>query len=828
MIRRAVALASLLLACAPAAAAAQAELNVIPHGQQEPGAAWASAPGMLPPTAQALMYDRLTPLGRNVGDAVLRPSADGAGYFKSAKLLAPDDPSLITDETVSSGALSARIRRDAYGVPHIYSATDDGVIFGAGYVIAADRNLLIDQARDNGIAAAIGIPGVSAIDLVRGLYTYKPTAAVRAEVTRRQEAALKAAGPEGRQVLRDIDTFLAGINLWYGRNRPDARPVDRTDIYATNAIKAQYLGEGGGAEVANALLLDAARDRFGRRRGNAVYEDLRGRNDPETPTTGAVRARWEKQVPAGRARGLVRLEQGSFRSQAPELPGAAATSAAGGSRPQASHALLLSGERSASGAPLFAGGPQISYNYPGLTLEMGLYGPSIRTRGATSIAFPGYMLIGRGTNFAWTLTSAEGDIVDTYAERLCGGSLTRYRYKGRCRRMETVDAGTIEKGGERVAVSFRRTVHGPVTGYARVAGSRRVVALALKRSSYGRETVDQIFFQRLTFGRVRSAADFISASRTTPQTFNAFYASDREIAFSTTGLLPLHRRGVSHDLPVDGRGSNEWRGFLAGARHPQAVNPPDGMLINWNNKPAPGFPASDSRFGQEGPITRDRLLLRELARRPKHTLASLLGAENAASTGDPRTFLWPTVSAVLGAAEPPSPLAAAMAQVLDRWAANDGGWIDADLDGNVDGAGQAVIVAVWDELADAALCGRLGKRVCGLLERLNRRFDEPPGRNEYAGWHNYMDKDLRALLDRPVAGRYRVRYCGNGNVAACARSLWRALESAGRAEAARQGTGDPARWRLPTKTIAFTPLPLVDIQYTNRPSGIHQVMQFAP
>src|SRR5215217_4663195 len=184
MFRRAVVLASLVLAGLPASAAAGTELNVIPHGQQELGASWASRPGMLPANAQALMYDRLTPLGRNVTDAVLTPSADGTGYYKSAKLLAADDPSLITDDTITAQAggrtLTARIRRDAYGVPHIYSATDDGVIFGAGYATAEDRYLLIQQGRDNGIAAAIGIPGVSAIDLVTKLYTYEPTAAVRA------------------------------------------------------------------------------------------------------------------------------------------------------------------------------------------------------------------------------------------------------------------------------------------------------------------------------------------------------------------------------------------------------------------------------------------------------------------------------------------------------------------------------------------------------------------------------------------------------------------------------------------------------------------------
>ncbi len=827
MIRSAIALTALLLAWMPATASAATELNVLPHGQHEPGVAWAAASGMLPANAQALMYDRLTPLGRNITDAVLQPSADGSGYFKSARLLAVDDPSLITDETVSANGLTARIRRDAYGVAHVYSDTDDGVLFGAGYVIAADRYLLLELTRDNGMAAAIEIPGVSAITLARELYTYTPTAAVRAEVERRQTAALRRAGPEGRQVLRDIDTYLAGINLWYSRNQPSLQPLDRADIYATNAIKAQYLGEGGGDEIPGALLLDAARDRFGARRGNRVYADLRGRNDPETPTTGALPAPWETRVPVGRARGLVRLDEGTFRSSAPKLPGQAAAATAL-PRPEASNVLLVDGDRSATGAPLFAGGPQISYNYPGLTLEMGLYGPSIRVRGATSAPFPGYMLIGRGENFAWTLTSPEVDIVDTYAERLCGGSRTRYVYKGKCRGMRTIRAGTIEKGGESVNVTFRRTVHGPVVGYARAAGSGRTVALSRKRSTYGRETVDQIFFRRLTFGRVKSAADFIAAGKRTPQTFNAFYASDSEIAFYTTGRLPRHRRGVNNDLPVDGRGRYEWRGFLAGSRHPQSVNPPTGLLVNWNNKPAPEFPASDSRFGQEGPVTRVRLLLRELARRPKHTLASVLAAENAGATGDPRTFLWPTVSAVLARGQTPSPLAASMRAVLDGWAAGDGGWIDADLDGNVDAPGQAVIDAVWTELANAAMCGRLGMKLCDLLAVLNPRYDQPPGSNQYGGWHQYMDKDLRALLGHSVAGRYRVRYCGNGSVSACAQALWGALDRAGAAEAARQGTSDPAQWRLATRKIAFTPLPLVDIQYTNRPSGIHQLFQFTP
>jgi acyl-homoserine lactone acylase PvdQ len=828
MIRRAAVLASLALAAVPAGAAASTELNIIPHGQTQPGAAWGSAPGMLPANAQALMYDRLTPLGRNVTDAVLAPSADGTGYFKSAKLLSPDDPSLITDETVSAQGLTARIRRDAYGVPHVYSDTDAGVIFGAGYALATDRSLLLDQARNNGIAGAIDLPGAPAIQLVLGLYDYQPTAKIRRQVTKQQNRALKNAGPDGRQVLRDIDTYLVGINKWYAENRPEAKPFERADIYALNAIKAQFLGEGGGQEVQNALFLDEARDRLGKRTGARVYEDLRQRNDPETSTTTARPAPHQTKVSATKPKGLVRLERGSFRTAGVELPGdaSAAAAAASAARIKASNILLVNGARSATGTPIMVGGPQIGYNYPGLTMEIGLYGPTLRARGATSAPFPGYMLIGRGEKFAWSLTSAGVDIVDTYAETLCKGSRTRYVYKGKCKKMETVKAGTITKGGDTVKASFRRTVHGPVIGYARVAGGKKLVALSRKRSSMGRETTDQIFFQRLSFGRVRSAADFIRAASATPQTFNSFYADDKDIAFVTTGRLPVRPKGVNGDLPTDGRGKYEWKGYLAAGKHPQDTNPASGLLVNWNNKPAKDFPAGDDRW-DEGGTQRDDWLLAELARTEKHTPATVLGAANASATADPRGLMWDDVTAILAKGSAPSPLAQAVVDQITAWSANGASWVDANGDGSVDAPGQAAMAAVWDGLASAAMCGRLGAAVCRALETRQSRFQRPPS-GMYGGWHQYMSKDLRALAGGSVRGRYHVRYCGKGDAAKCAADLWAAIEAGAEAEAARQGATDPAQWKRPVVKMSFAPVALVDMQYTNRPSGIHQVMQFAP
>ena len=837
-------LSSCVLAVALAAPAqATVELNIIPHGQGEPGASWLTAPGILPSDAQAKMYDRITPLYRDIGKNVTTASEDGTGFYKSARMITnPEDPALKTDQTVSGTvrgvALKARIRRDSYGVPHIYSPSDDGVVFGAGYVLGDDRNLLITQARSNGVASLIDLPGAPGIGLILGLFDYKPSKSVIAQVNRQQEAGLLRAGAEGRAVLRDIDTYLAGLNVWRTANAPTTAVFTRTDIYALNGVKAQFLGEGGGAEIDNEKMLSGLKAALGKRDGVKAYTDLRQRNDPEHPRTGSRGASWYEDVSVAGGRGVVHLQRGSFKTADVPLPGGAAARAAaeravaattaqpdGDTR--ASNSLLVSGKRSATGKPLYVGGPQIGYNYPGLTLEMGLYGPKLRARGATSAPFPGYMLIGRGEGFGFSLTSAGADMIDTYAERLCSGSKTRYRYKGRCRTMQTVDAGTISKGGKTVKARFRRTVHGPVVGYARDAAGRPV-ALAQRRSSAGIETTDQLLFRRLTRGEIKTPAQLNAAAALTPQTFNSFLVTEKDIAYYTSGRLPIRPKGVNPDLPVDGQGKYEWKGYLPASQHPQDANPASGLLVNWNNEPAPGWPASDERVSQ-GPEDRVRLLTTELARQKKHTIESVLSAANAGATQDPRGKLaWPIIRAVLKRGQSPSPLATKLVAVLDGWAAGGASYRDGNVDGTIDAAGVPAIQAVWIPIARAAMCERLTAAGCKALRDRQGEQNAPPG-GLSSGWQNYMDKDLRRLLGRPVRGAYGLTYCGKGSAKRCAARLWAAIDAAGRTAAASRGQ-EPSAWRDPTSSveIGFSPLPLAKLQFTNKPSGIHQVLQLAP
>ena len=777
--------------------------NIIPSGQ------WGAVPPPKRANDQAKMYDALTPLFDDV------TKADLLRNFKSEKLGIKGQGRMTRERVPRKGV---RIFRDKFNVPHIYGRTNDDVSWGAGWALAHDRELLLEQARFNARVAVLDVPGLNAIGLVVGLKSFQPSAQGERELAK-EVKKLRAYGKRGKQLIHDMDVYVKGINAFYKANKRTHKPWTRLDVIALNAIKSELFGEGGGDEVDAAEMLDGLQDSLGADKGYSVWNDLRQRQDPETPVSIPGNFPYAP-LPAQRT-GNVVIDNGSF--QAVPVAGAAASAAFQGEfRRPASNVLMVAGKRSKSGHPLFVGGPQIGYFYPGLTLEMDLHGPGWNARGATSAPFPGYILIGRREDFVWSLTSAGADIIDIYVETLCEGSDTKYLYRGQCRTMSPFNAGTLD--GQ--PVQFNRTVHGPVVGYATVDGRR--VAISRKRSSYLLDGVDLLIFQRLTRGKVRNARAFVKIAATSPQTFNTFYADSKQVANITTGRLPLRAPGVDPGLPTDGQGDYEWRGFLKPRGNPNAIRN-KGVMNNWNNKPARGFPAADDQWGY-GSIGRVDLLNDNTAKVKKHTLATLTGAMNAAATQDVRAMKFvPVLARLLRGGTAPSARATRMLELLEEWRAKGGSRLDRDLDGKIDDPGAAILDTAWNRLADAAMTPVLGKPLADQLgSTLHGRYDLPPG-GQFSGWHMYMSKDLRSLLGESVKGPFANRYCGAGDVNVCRAALWAALESAGVELEAAQG-GDPTAWRADAtrERIGFAPglLPYT-IRYTNRPTGIQQLIEFS-
>ena len=311
--------------------------------------------------------------------------------------------------------------------------------------------------------------------------------------------------------------------------------------------------------------------------------------------------------------------------------------------------------------------------------------------------------------------------------------------------MGTVDAGTIEGSGR---VKFNTTVHGPVTGYAKVGG--KTVAVSRKRASYGQDILWQLGFRDLTTGKVKSAATLRDAMATSPFTFNVGYADDRDIAMYSAGKLPKRDPRVDPRLPTKGTGEYEWKGFLSKAQHPFQVNPPSGTLVNWNNRPAPKWGAADDNWSY-GSVQRVRMLNDGLAKAQTHTPATVTSAMNAAATQDLRSVaLTPVISELLKAAPSPSPRATRMLAILNEWRAAGSSRLDRDLDGRIDaGPGPAIWDAFYPRLFAAAMPIR------GLGPYIGTDSGTAGDFTDGGFW--YLEKDLRTINEDKVRRKFNAR-----------------------------------------------------------------------
>ena len=626
---------------------------------------------------------------------------------------------------------------------------------------AADRGLLLQLIRGPARVAALDVPGLDPLQLALSGKTFEPSAEAEAFLSN-QIDALRSQGPTGRRILALVNAYAAGMNRWYAAKGIPTRPFTARDVIASTALIAARFGANGGQEVGNAMLLDALEGRLGAADARRVFADLVSSNDPEAPVSvpGSFPYEASRHDHTRERRG--RRRQLHRRAARPSTP--------------ASNALLIGAKRSETGHPLFVAGPQVGYFFPQFFAEMELSGGGFATRGAV---FPGvpFVLIGRGPDFAWSATSSQADNVDLFVETLCDDDL-HYIYRGQCEPMRRFFVGTLKaQGSPDQPVSYYETTHGPVVGYATVRGKR--VAIAMQRSTRGREILSAPPFYALNTGRVTSSKAFLETMNAVEFSFNWFYADDRDIAFFSSGRLPVRAPGTDPALPTVGTGDFDWRGFLPFAGHARGINPPSGAILNWNNKPAGGVGSADTNFAY-GSVHRVELLTAEVGKRRKHTLASVTAAMNKAATQDLRaTQVWPRIRAVLATGPAPSARAEAAALLLDTWVQAGASRVDRELDGRIDAAGAAVMDAAWPRLADAVMSPILGPLLDRLASLHTRSDNAGPGGSAYiSGWYGYVDKDLRMLLGRPVRGEYSRRYCGAGVLATCRESLWAALDAA--------------------------------------------------
>ena len=492
-------------------------------------------------TDQLPLYSGLTPLRDNI------TNGDIDHFF-----LPENFQPIGQAHEEQTGRPGLRLIYDSYGVPHIYGQTRADVAFGAGWVTARDRGLLLQLGRGPARAAVADIPNLDAFSLVTSGQSFVPSAATEALVTKQRQLLVDTYGAKGQQIIDDAQAGADGVNAYWAAHGINQPPATVNDVIAVTAFIGSIFGSGGGGEASNSDLLAKLQGSLGPIKGYRAWDDVMLADDKEAPTT--IRKRFNyPPLTGGPVTGSVVLDANSIQSLDPRVP--AATAAAAPAHKEASNFLITAPRRSATGNSLAVMGPQLGYFYPEIVEQEDLHGPGINAQG---VAVPGlnmYILIGRTPDYAWSLTSADGDVRDVYAERLCepdGSAPTRasthYLFRGECRPFENFDAGLLNGQPIRYPVS----VHGPVFATATVHG--QPYALTRKRSTFGRDALNLAALKDMTEGKATTPRRFWSIANEFGFTFNWGYISRKATSYFSSGLLPRRPRGLDRRLPTLGTG----------------------------------------------------------------------------------------------------------------------------------------------------------------------------------------------------------------------------------------------------------------------------------
>jgi acyl-homoserine lactone acylase PvdQ len=758
-------------------------------------------------TDQLPLYDGLTPLRGDI------TQADIASHFL------PEDfrPVGRTTEE-ATGRAGVQVLYDEYGVAHVTGTTRADVAFGAGWVTARDRNLLLSLGRGPARVAVADVPGIDAFSLVTSGQQFVPSPQAEALVTAQQDLLVRTFGAKGRQIIADAQATADGVNAYWTAHGIDQPPATVNDVIAVTAFIGSIFGAGGGGEATNADLLARLQQGMGTVQGRAAWNDVMLSLDAEAPTTTKKPFAYGPRT-GGPVTGSLTIDPGSVVPLDPrQAPSSAdddliVDAAAAPPGKQASNFLVVAPGRSATGNSLAVMGPQLGYYYPEIVQQLHLKGPGFESQGVSVPGLSMYTLIGRTRDYAWSLTSANHDVRDVFAEQLCepDGSApsresTHYLYKGTCRSFVQFDAGTLN--GD--PISYPTSVHGPVIGTATVEGTP--FALTRKRSTFGRDVLNLAALKDMTDGKAATPQQFFQVANQFGFTFNWAYANRSKTAFFSSGLLPKRAPGLDRRLPTLGTGGYEWQGYLSQDEHPHDIGGPSGLLLNWNNRSAPGFMHGDDQA--YGSIHRVELF----DRFPGRTrLTDDVGIMNRAATEDYRSLVWPVIRAVLGGSRPPNSTDARVVRLLDEWVAKDAPRLDKDLDGFNDHPGAAIMDVVFRPIAEAV--------VAPVFRDLSIEVDKVRSLGGSSA-ASIVDKDLRRLLGRPVEGPFALRYCGAGDLVACQMTIWAALDAGIQGLLSDQGAV-PGDWRGAASRTTFVPGLIPDtIRSTNRPT-FQQVLELA-
>lgn len=552
------------------------------------------------------------------------------------------------------------LKRDAYGVAHVYADDTYGLFYGYGYAIATDRLFQMEMAKRTGWGRVAEVFGPDYLELDKATHSRFDPENIKQQLSQlstkdKQVFDGYAAGFSQRvkEVLADQTQLLPKEFIEYDFLPSSWQAEDIAMVWVGLILNRFFASS---SEVANLSLLEQLKTEKGSVQGTALYEQLRWLNDPSAPVI--------VTAPAGQTTSSLPTPNylSPLAHSAAEHYQENARIALGDGViqgvPTASNAWVLRAEKTTEGLPVLYNGPQQGWYTPAMTYGIGLHGAGYDLTGITAVGLPA-ILFGTNGQIAWGSTVGSLDTNDVYQLQLNPGNPKEYLFNGKYIPLEHKQIAIAVKGQDDVLLDVYKSQQGFVSNF----DEKNLTAYVNKRSWEGQEIETLLGWAEAA--KATSWDEFMAQAKRVATSITWFYAdADNNIGAAGLGRLPIRPEAQHIQLPALGDGTMEWQGYYDFSQNPKMLNPKEGYVASWNNKIFSGLLADSSNFSH---VDRVQELLAPLTAKTQLSQADIwdINQEGAWSDLHARYF----VPAMIQAAKNPkaSKLAQQIAPILADW-----------------------------------------------------------------------------------------------------------------------------------------------------------------
>jgi penicillin G amidase len=505
------------------------------------------------------------------------------------------------------------IKRDQWGIPHIYASNSHDLFLAQGYIHAQDRFWQMDFWRHIGSGRLAEMFGASQVETDKYLRTMGWARVAQQEI-QQMDAEMKA----------NFQAYADGVNAYLQSHQGSALSLEYAILQFLNPgykpepwqilhsltwgkVMAYDLGRNFPNEIERAILLKTLTP--------GEVEELFPPYPvnlpvilPEIQGTGKMPI--SQNLTDNSANQLLQYETLANNEITPVLQSINApiktlekligyTGAGIGS-----NNWVISGKRTATGKPILANDPHLGVQIPSIWYEVALH--CIKKTvdcpyDVSGFSFAGMLgvIVGHSDRIAWGVTNTQADTMDLYIEKINPNNPNQYEVNGKWVDMQLVRETIKVAGSQPIVQTVRYTRHGPILSDV-VSNLKQFnqkfsenlpknYAVALRWTAL---EPSQLALSITQINRAQNWQEFRNAaSKFDIASQNLVYADIAgNIGYQMPGKFPIRAKGNGR-YPVPGwTDEYEWQGYIDFEKLPQSFNPAAGYIITANNPVANEYP----------------------------------------------------------------------------------------------------------------------------------------------------------------------------------------------------------------------------------------------